>query len=142
VRRNQVASSDMSRALGTSSPATAGQKRRILITIALNAEMRLLEAAPNEPWLLQARAAAAGGAASGKPGDYAKLISLLRSRADRRGECSVMTIPDERAGSIPKPRPFEAAHCHLSLCGRTGRGARGTPISFTDGRHALGLPVT
>jgi hypothetical protein len=33
------------------------------------------------------------GAASGKTGDYAKLISLLRSRADRRGECSVMTIP-------------------------------------------------
>jgi hypothetical protein len=61
------------------------------------------------------------GTASGKTGDYANLISLLRSRADRRGECSIMTIPSEPAGSIPKPPPFEAAHRHLSLYGRTSR---------------------
>jgi hypothetical protein len=32
-----------------------------------------------------------------------------------------MTIAGEPAGNIPKPPPFEAAHRHLSLYGRTSR---------------------
>src|SRR5712672_743305 len=72
--------------------------------------MRLLEAAAGGPWLLQAPAAAEEWRCVRQDRRLREADFLLRSRADRRGECSIMTIPGEPAGRIPRPPPFEAAH--------------------------------
>jgi len=62
--------------------------------------MRLLEAAPGGPWLLQAPAAAEEWRGVRQDRRLREADFLLRSRADRRGECSIMTIPGEPAGRI------------------------------------------